>query len=174
MYRQMLSNVADDPSFGNLCNQLAGPHSSDVDFETSQTQRIVIFYSAMCAVGSNDHDSWIDLDILVDGVAVPPSDGDNAFCSSTGDAGAGSPVYARTNVALEVAPGIHHVDVFFTLRSCTSTHWFSVGPGSVLVISEQEIIPKSCQRGPRAPAEPQAGYDMKGDALCNARPSGYI
>jgi hypothetical protein len=48
-----------------------------------QRRELVITYSAECAVESDDFFTSLDLDILVDGVVVPPTNSDNAFCLGT-------------------------------------------------------------------------------------------
>jgi hypothetical protein len=44
---------------------------------------LVITHSFECAVEGNDHTTFFNLDILVDGVIVPPTNSDNASCTST-------------------------------------------------------------------------------------------
>jgi hypothetical protein len=52
---------------------------------TTDNQRIVISFNAECSVGvtnANNFSTFVNLDILVDGVAASPSSDDNAFCSA--------------------------------------------------------------------------------------------
>jgi hypothetical protein len=44
---------------------------------------LVITHSFECAVEGNDKTTFFNLDILVDGVVVPPTNSDNASCTST-------------------------------------------------------------------------------------------
>lgn len=44
---------------------------------------LVITHSFECAVEGNDRFTYFDTDILVDGVIVPPTNSDNASCTST-------------------------------------------------------------------------------------------
>lgn len=47
------------------------------------TTELVITHSFECAVEGNDRITFLNLDILVDGVLVPPTASDNASCTST-------------------------------------------------------------------------------------------
>jgi len=82
---------------------------------TGTTNAVVaITFSAECSVDAPDGDvaSWIDVDVLVDDVAVAPtgitSDG---FCSADGSAGFSGWVRPSITVAVELAPGNHRVKV---------------------------------------------------------------
>jgi hypothetical protein len=53
-------------------------------FSTTQPNtRVVITFNAECAV-EGEAWKWADIDIIVDETIVPPSNGDNAFCSGNG------------------------------------------------------------------------------------------
>ena len=45
---------------------------------------VLIFLSAECSVGASDNLSWLDIDILVDGVPTPLTAGALALCTSHG------------------------------------------------------------------------------------------
>jgi hypothetical protein len=47
------------------------------------TTELVITHSFECAVEGNDTTTFLNLDIFVDGVVVPPTGSDNASCTST-------------------------------------------------------------------------------------------
>jgi len=47
------------------------------------TTELVITHSFECSVEGNDRTTFFNLDILVDGVIVPPTNSDNASCTST-------------------------------------------------------------------------------------------
>jgi hypothetical protein len=50
---------------------------------TADNQAIMIKYSAECGVTGTGVGQWLDIDILVDGVAVPPTAGTaDAFCTT--------------------------------------------------------------------------------------------
>src|SRR5262249_54339466 len=46
---------------------------------------LVALFNAECTVAGLTDTKWLDVNVLVNGVAAAPSDGDNAFCTSTGD-----------------------------------------------------------------------------------------
>jgi hypothetical protein len=74
-----------------------GPAAGGTQFNFSTQQanvRVVIFFNAECAV-EGEETRYVDLDIVVNPAgpapeaAVPPTDGDNAFCSGNGTTTAG-------------------------------------------------------------------------------------
>jgi hypothetical protein len=86
--------------------------------------KVVITYNAECSVkgpvaGSvNANFAWLDLDILVDGGAAPPSSDDNAFCTDHGNHLLANWVSAATTVVYTVPlAGVHWVRVRGTLRN---------------------------------------------------------
>jgi len=85
---------------------------------TKPNQKVVISYSAECSVRTTSTLSYLDLDILVDGVAAPPSDSDNAFCSYHGSSDPGGWLSAVTIVVARVpSAGTHTLQVVGTLRN---------------------------------------------------------
>jgi hypothetical protein len=79
---------------------------------TTANQKVIIQFNAECSVSGVDDDTWLDIDILVDGVAAPPSDGDNAFCTSLAGHAGSRWVSAVTNgVAVVRSPGTHTLQV---------------------------------------------------------------
>jgi hypothetical protein len=85
------------------------------------TTEMVITHAFECAVEGNDRVTWFDLDILVDGVAVPPTNQDNASCTSTPPdqdvMGLTSWVTTSMTVVRRVAGGSHLIVVRGTLRN---------------------------------------------------------
>jgi hypothetical protein len=49
--------------------------------------RRTIIYTAECANNAANNFTWVKIEILVDGVALSPANGDGAFCTSDGVAG---------------------------------------------------------------------------------------
>ncbi len=95
-----------------------------VFFTTANNTRVVITYNAECSVrgpvaASIDANfAWLDLDILVDGVAAAPSSDDNAFCTDHGNHLLANWVSAATTVVYTVPlAGFHRVQVRGTLRN---------------------------------------------------------
>lgn len=66
------------PAFGNV-NLITANISTPVP----STRELVIHFFGECEVNSSDNSTFIDYDILVDGVEVPPTnDGNSALCNS--------------------------------------------------------------------------------------------
>lgn len=82
-------------------------------FRTSKVnQKVIIQFSAECSVSGKDDDTWLDIDIVVDGVAAPPSNGDNAMCTSlAGHAGSRFVSAITTAVVVVPSPGSHLLQV---------------------------------------------------------------
>jgi hypothetical protein len=79
---------------------------------TTVNQTVIIQFNAECAVVGKDYSTWLNIDILVDGVPVPPSNGDNAMCTSIGGDIGGHWVSAITSVVAVVpTPGSHLLQV---------------------------------------------------------------
>jgi hypothetical protein len=89
--------------------------SLSIDLQNSGN--LAIFFNAECSVNSADSSTWLDIDILVDGVAAAPSVSDNAFCTSHGTAALDTWLSASTNVVAEnIAKGVHTIEVRGTIR----------------------------------------------------------
>jgi hypothetical protein len=104
------------------------------------TTEMVITHSFECAVEGNDRVTWFDIDILVDGVAVAPSNNDNASCTSSPPdedvMGLTSWVTTSLTVVRRVSGGNHLVVVQGTLRNFTAGERARVDDQS-LVIQEE-------------------------------------
>ncbi len=83
----------------------------------------MIIFNAECAVDGSNSD-WVEIDILVDGVAVGPSASDNAFCTghTTGSGFADTWVSASTVVPMDFEPGNHTIEVLAFLGNA-GTSW---------------------------------------------------
>jgi hypothetical protein len=104
---------------------------------TQDNQRVVISYNAECQVVATNQTTALSINILVDGVQVPPSDSDNAFCTS--DNVAGNWVSAVTTGVLVIQePGLHTVQVQAQVFSGHSN--VLVPPGSVATLDDTSII----------------------------------
>ena len=80
---------------------------------TANNQAILIKYSAECGVRGTAASQWMDIDILVDGVVVPPTVGSSdAFCTTDKTFGSNSWVMAGVN-ALYTVPlkGAHTIQI---------------------------------------------------------------
>jgi hypothetical protein len=106
-----------------------------ITFTTTQrNQKVIISYSAECSVKGTDNITWLDVDTLVDGVAVPPSNSDNAFCTDHGNNSLGNWVSAVTMVVAFVpGTGTHSVQVLGTLRVFNSGDQWRLDDSTTLV-----------------------------------------
>lgn len=104
----------------------------------SKTTRVAIFFSAECSVKAGDNSTWIDLDILVDGVAMKPTDGDNAFATSNGTNSQDSWVTAATQGVVELEPGNHNFQVRGTLKSFSSGEAWRIDDTSLTLIVQKK------------------------------------
>lgn len=103
---------------------------TNILFKVTGTENavVVITFSAECSVDAPEGDvgSWIDVDVLVDDVAVAPtgitSDG---FCSADGSAGFSGWVRPSVTVAVELAPGRHRLKVQGRLDFNATGGWLS-------------------------------------------------
>jgi hypothetical protein len=104
------------------------------------TTEMVITHSFECAVEGNDRVTWFDLDILVDGVVLPPTQSDNASCASIPPdedvMGLTSWVTTSLTVVGRVTGGNHLVVVRGTLRNFTAGERVRVDDQSLVVQEE--------------------------------------
>lgn len=85
----------------------------------------VLTFSAECAVAAPaSYGSWVDLDIIVNGVVVPPTaTGSDAFCSSNG--GWDYWVRASISVPITLQTGYNSVRVRASLHAGATEGWIS-------------------------------------------------
>lgn len=93
---------------------------TDVSVFMSSAGPLVALFNAECSVKGATDTKWLDIDVYIDGVLTSPSNGDNAFCTSTGDNALQHWVSASTNVVRSVGSGFHTVRVRGTLRGCVA------------------------------------------------------
>jgi len=102
---------------------------------TTDNQRIVISFNAECSVIANNFSSFVNLDILVDGVAASPSSDDNAFCSAHGAAVQGGWVSAvSTSVFIVADPGLHSVQVRGILTPFVAGSGWTIDDSSTIIM----------------------------------------
>ena len=75
---------------------------ASLNFTVSGVREIVVLFNAECSVAASNDVTWLNIDILVDGVLLAPSSSDNAFCTGTGDGALEHWVSAETNGARAV------------------------------------------------------------------------
>lgn len=91
-------------------------------------QRVVVAFTGECTVKSPDTISWLNIDLVIDGVEIPPTQTtDNALCTSQGtntlDGWVGA---TTTGVFVVPEPGIHTLIVRASLINCndaTDDQW---------------------------------------------------
>lgn len=94
-----------------LGTDLDGGDAGDtLTFRVKKRSEVVILFNAECAVRGTTG-GWINLDILVDGVAVPPSDQDNAFCAGKGTTKLDEWASNVVNAVVKLEAGDHDVQV---------------------------------------------------------------
>ena len=109
--------------------------ATSINFTTSApNQGVVITYNAECSVAGTDNQTWLDIDIILDGVIVPPSDDDNAFCTDNATGGLTNWVSAVIVVATK-APlaGPHTVEVRGALHLFDAGDEFRLDDSTVVV-----------------------------------------
>jgi hypothetical protein len=103
-----------------------GVTSRTVNITTATTY--VLTFSAECAVDApaGNSVSWIDLDILVDGVAVSPTaESSDAFCAANGTAGFDGWVRPSITVPVRLTVGTHTIQVQGRLDFGATGGWIS-------------------------------------------------
>jgi hypothetical protein len=104
------------------------------------TTELVITHSFECAVEGNDRVTWFDLDILVNGVLIAPTNSDNASCTSTppDQDVMGLTNWATTSITVvaRVPGGNNLVLVRGTLRNFTAGERVRVDDQSLVVEEE--------------------------------------
>lgn len=94
-----------------------------VPFVTSRdNQRVVISFTGECTVKSPDTFTWLNVDVLVDGVEISPTQTiDNAFCTSQGNNTLDGWVSASvTGVHVVPDAGLHTALVRASLVNCNN------------------------------------------------------
>jgi hypothetical protein len=101
---------------------------------TAVNQTVIVHYSAECSVDATDTITWLELDILIDGVVASPTNGDNAFCTSQGTNELDSWVTASA-IAVVVVPavGVHTVQVRGTLIGFAAGERWRIDDGALVV-----------------------------------------
>jgi hypothetical protein len=103
---------------------------------TAPNQRVAVLFNTQCSVQAADHISYVDPDILIDGVAAPPSNVNTALCTSNGhNIGNSGWVSTSTNAIKTVAKaGSHTIMVRVTLRNYNSGENFRIDDTSIIVM----------------------------------------
>jgi hypothetical protein len=92
---------------------LESPGVTIVEVETTgESTDVLITFSAECTVRSTTNFTWLNLDLLFDGVAQSPTNGDDAFCTSHATDSLDTWVTASFSLVVEDVPaGIHEIEL---------------------------------------------------------------
>jgi hypothetical protein len=88
--------------------------ATTLSFTLASAGKKVLTFSAMCSVRApaGDFLSWVDLDIVVNGVVVAPTVGnDDAFCSANGTSGYDDYVRATITIPIQGVAGSNTVQI---------------------------------------------------------------
>jgi hypothetical protein len=98
-------------------------------------QKVIVTFNAECSVAGTDNMTWLDIDIMVDGVIIPPSNNDNAFCTDHGT-GSLSNWVSATVVGVYTVPsaGQHIVEVRGGLHVFDSGDAWRIDDSSTTVV----------------------------------------
>ncbi len=114
--------------------------TTSLDFRLATPSTVAFFFSSECSVGASDSNTWIDLDIRVDGVSQRPTWDDNAFCTSRGSTSVNA--YYRSASADAVgsfSAGVHTVDVTARLAGWSpGESWRLAEKTLVILIAEDD------------------------------------
>jgi hypothetical protein len=72
------------PHFLNLTGVVGNDRIIIQSPNIGEDEHIIIWFAAECAVAAGDTRTWVDIDILANGFVMPPTDENNAFCTSNG------------------------------------------------------------------------------------------
>lgn len=72
---------------------------------------VQIAFVAECTVAAPDERTWLNVDLLVDGIAITPTNADDAFCTSTGTNALNRWVSASRDASVSLSPGMHQIEV---------------------------------------------------------------
>jgi hypothetical protein len=124
-----------DPHFVDL----GEGNGTSFTVRTPFAARLAIFLNAECAVGAPDTNTWLQLDILVDGVEAAPTDGTgNAFCTSDGTAVTDHWITAASDASVDVAAGSHTIQLRGALTLDGPDDYWWIGDLSLIVIVKEQ------------------------------------
>ena len=104
-------------------------------YTNSAYQRVGFAFNGECTVDGNTDYKWLNIDLLVDGTVIAPSNGDNAFCTSDGDGNLGNWVSASTNGAYRVPKaGWHRFQVRGRLMGFSTGDRWRIDDTSALIM----------------------------------------
>lgn len=113
---------------------------ASLNFATPAARELVISYFSECADESNDTVTYVRLQILVDGVAVPPTNSDQALCTGIPPDLNGGSLHqwhsVGTTVARTVVAGNHNVRVTGRLIGFAAGERMRIDDQSLVVLED--------------------------------------
>ena len=112
-------------------------HGTALSVTTAGPARLVLQFNAECSVAGATNDQYLRVEILVDGVAAPPSGGNHALCTSDGDSTLDNWVTAASDASVDVAAGPHTIELRGQLfgAGVAGNDWW-IGDLSLIVIAK--------------------------------------
>lgn len=107
---------------------LASTGATSRTFNITATATYVLTFSAECSTDApaGNSGAWVDLDVLVDGVAVSPTAGAaDAFCGANGTAGHDGWVRPSITLPVRLVAGSHTLQVQGRLNNGATGGWIS-------------------------------------------------
>jgi hypothetical protein len=102
---------------------------------TVANQRVVVFFNAECAVKGTDRNTQVNVDVLIDGVVAPPSNGDDVFCADLGDNLLHHWARPSINVwRIIPQPGVHQVRVVSRMFNFNAGDQYRLDDSSTIVM----------------------------------------
>ena len=107
---------------------LASTGATSRTFNITATATYVLTFSAECSVDApaGDSGAWVDLDVMVDNVAIAPTSGtSDAFCGANGTAGFDGWVRPSITLPVRLTAGSHTLQVQGRLNASATGGWVS-------------------------------------------------
>ena len=121
--------------------QYGAAAGTDVSVFMSASGPLVTLFNAECTVKARNDYRWLNVNVYIDGLLVPPSNSDNAFCTSTGDNALQHWVSASTNGYRYVSAGWHRVRVTAGIAGCAAGDQFRLDDTSLIGFRGLALFP---------------------------------
>ena len=110
-------------------------HGTAFEVKTLAASRLAIFLNAQCLISAATNNTYLELDILVDGVPAPPTQGaGNAFCTSMAHAPA---QLMASDASVVVAPGVHTIELRGELKEEAAGNTWLLAGLSLIVLAKE-------------------------------------
>lgn len=105
-----------------------------ISFYLNAPTRLIVSYSAECAVAApaGNTGAWLDIDLVVNGTALPPTAGNqDAFCSSNGTVGADGWTRGSISIFFNGVTGLNTIKIQARGNGGATSIW--LGDSSLVV-----------------------------------------